>query len=219
MEILQIQKDETTEWLKNLHYAKRLPASISYAFGIYENKILKGIITYGSPSGRELAQMICGDDFMHEVLELNRLVLLDNKKNQASFLIANGMKLLPKPKIVVTYADTNMNHHGFVYQACNFIYTGLSKPRAKFFAPNGTEIAERTLSEWQGFNTRQETLKKYNIRVERQEGKHRYVYFVTTKTMKKERMKHFKLDNLPYPKGDNQVYDVDYKPNVQGLLF
>lgn len=219
MNVMQIQKDETYEWFKNVHYAKRVPATISYAFGLYEDKVLKGCVSYGSPSGRELAQMICGEDYVHEVIELNRLVLLDNKKNQASFLIANSMKMLPKPTIVVTYADSNMNHHGYTYQACNFIYTGLSKPRAKFFSPSGEEIAERTLSEWQGHNTRQETLKKYNIRVERQEGKHRYVYFCTTKTMKKERLKHFKLENLPYPKGDNKDYEVGYKPNVQGLLF
>ena len=104
-----------------------------------------------------------GEDYVHEVMELNRLVLLDNKKNQASFLIGNSMKMLPKPTIVVTYADSNMNHHGYTYQACNFIYTGLSKPRAKFFSPSGEEIAERTLSEWQGHNTRQETLKKYQL--------------------------------------------------------
>ena len=34
-----------------------------------------------------------------------------------------------------------------------------------------------------------------------------------------EGLKHLKLENLPYPKGDNKDYEVGYKPKVQGLLF
>jgi hypothetical protein len=66
-----------------------------------------------------VARGICGKEQESIVVELNRLCLLDNDKNQASFLVANSMKLLPKPTIVISYADTGQGHVGYVYQACN----------------------------------------------------------------------------------------------------
>ena len=30
--------------------------------------------------------------------------------------------------VIVSYADTSMNHHGYIYQSTNWIYTGLSVP-------------------------------------------------------------------------------------------
>ena len=38
-------------------------------------------------------------------------------------------KLLPKPKIVISFADTEQQHKGIVYQACSFTYHGLSAKR------------------------------------------------------------------------------------------
>jgi hypothetical protein len=68
----------------------------------------------------------------HLVLELNRLVLKYNKKNEASMLVGKSIKLLPKPKIIISYADISQNHIGYIYQATNFIYTGLSAKRKEW---------------------------------------------------------------------------------------
>jgi len=34
--------------------------------------------------------------------------------------------------VVVSYADTSQNHHGYIYQATNWIYTGLSAKRPDY---------------------------------------------------------------------------------------
>ena len=78
---------------------------------------------------RFLCKGIAGEKNKHLVIELNRLVLKNNKKNEASRLIGASFKLLPKPKIIVSYADTQQNHLGVVYQATNFLFTGTTKPR------------------------------------------------------------------------------------------
>ena len=44
-------------------------------------------------------------------------------------LVGRSLRLLPKPSVVVSYADTAQGHVGYVYQAANFIYTGLSAKR------------------------------------------------------------------------------------------
>ena len=126
--ITPISYDETKPFILNIHYAKRMP-SISYAYGLFKNNKLIGIVSYGSPSSPSLCSGIAGKKYKHLVLELNRLVLKENRKNQASILIGASFKLLPKPKIIVSYADTAQDHLGVVYQATNFMFTGTSKPR------------------------------------------------------------------------------------------
>ena len=128
MKVLQIKPEETYPWLLKKHYAKRVP-QIMFAFGLYDDADLVGVVTYGIPASPSLCMGICGKEYSDKVLELNRLCLEDNYKNQASFLVANSIKLLPKPTIVVSYADTAQGHVGYVYQATNFLYTGLSANR------------------------------------------------------------------------------------------
>ena len=121
MIVLPIKNEEAYPWLLKKHYAKRLPMII-YAFGLYENSELIGVCTYGLPASPTLCTGICGKEFSSNVIELNRLCLQNNLKNQASFLVANSIKLLPKPSIVVSFADASQGHVGYVYQATNFIY-------------------------------------------------------------------------------------------------
>ena len=128
MKVLPIKPFESYPWLLNKHYAKRIP-QIMFAFGLYEENSMVGVITYGIPASPPLCMGICGKEYSDKVLELNRVCLMDNTKNQASFLVANSIKLLPKISIIVSYADTEHGHVGYVYQATNFLYTGLSADR------------------------------------------------------------------------------------------
>lgn len=221
-EVRKIERKDTLDWLINIHYAKRIP-TIIHSFGLFINNELKGVITYGNPPGSNVCNCICGDNFRKEVLELNRLVLIENKKNYASFLVGNSLKLLPKPSLIISYADINFNHHGFIYQATNFIYTGKAKGREKFIDENNKDIPERTLTaQYKKINMpRSEYLIKNNITLTKQLPKHRYVYINANKKDKKLRKKEFKLPIKPYPKGDNKNYtwDYDLQTNNQGLLF
>jgi len=140
------------DWLLNKHYAKRL-CSISYSFGLYVDNILNGVITFGMPPSSTLSQSICGDIFKNNVLELNRLVLNDNlDKNTLSYFVSNSIKKLPNNKIIVSFADANMNHNGYIYQATNFIYTGLSSNTTKLIDKFGEEFHFRNIGHYQKNN-------------------------------------------------------------------
>ena len=41
--------------------------------------------------------------------------------------VSKCLKLLPRPMIIVSYSDTRQGHNGYIYQATNWIYTGLPK--------------------------------------------------------------------------------------------
>ena len=184
-EIRQIPSSETKHWILNIHYAKRMP-SISFAYGLYRHDEMVGMVSYGTPASPSLCKGICGEEHKSDVIELNRLVLKDNLPNEASFLVSKSLKLLPKPKVVVSYADTAQDHAGIIYQATNFLFTGTTKKR--------TDMAGKD-----GKHSRHHLGDRTN-RINRS-AKHRYVYFIGTKKEKKVLRNALRYDiNNEYPK-------------------
>jgi len=215
--VLPIKNEESYPWLLNKHYAKRIP-QIMFAFGLYEDNQLVGVCTYGIPASPSLCMGICGKEYSDKVLELNRVCLMDNTKNQASFLVANSIKLLPKPTIVVSYADTGKGHVGYVYQATNFLYTGLSANRVDWTVKGLEHKHSKTLSDGMTLESIKEKYGDDFYYTERSR-KHRYIYFHGDKRQKKLMNQLLKYAIEPYPKGDSQTYDSGDKVETQGLLF
>lgn len=183
----------------NVHYAKRKP-SITHAFGLFENGNLVGVVTYGTPASSTLLKGVCGNEWADNVLELNRLVLLNNKKNEASKLVANSLRLLPKPKIIVSYADTKQQHVGIVYQATNFIYTGLS---SKFFDPVVKGLEHQHHATYAHGLSNKQLIDKYgaeNVYFIERSRKHRYIKFIGSKKDREQMMRSLRYPVLPYPK-------------------
>ena len=94
----QITRADAKPWILNKHYAKRMP-SVSFAYGLFDNDDLVGVVTYGSPASPSLCKGVCGEEFRSRVIELNRLVI---ERGMPSCLIGQSLKKLPKPKIVVS---------------------------------------------------------------------------------------------------------------------
>ena len=203
MKVLPINSFEVEPWLLEKHYAKRM-CPISYAFGLYENTQLVGVVTYGVPASPFLCMGVCGEEHKDIVLELNRLCLNDGIKNGASFLVGKSLQMLPKPTIVVSYADTSMNHIGYIYQASNFIFTGTTK--------------ERTDMAGEGGKHSRHNLGISENRINRS-AKHRYIYFVGNKHQKKLLMNKLNYSIEAYPKGDSQRYNSGKSVKTQQLLF
>jgi hypothetical protein len=217
MIVLPIKNEETYPWLLKKHYAKRIP-QIMYAFGLYEDSVLLGVVTYGIPASPSLCMGICGKEWSDKVLELNRLCLQDNNKNQSSFLVANSIKLLPKPTIVVSYADQAQGHVGYVYQATNFLYTGISAKRVDWTVKGFEHKHSKTLSDGMTLESIKEKYKDDFYYTERSR-KHRYILFHGDKKQKKTMRNLLKYDVLPYPKGDTKQYDSGGVVESQQLLF
>ena len=179
---------------------------------------LVGVITYGIPASPALCMGICGKEYSDKVLELNRICLMDNTKNQASFLVANSIKLLPKPTIVVSYADMAQGHVGYVYQATNFIYTGLSANRVDWTVKGLEHKHSKTISDGMTLESIKEKYGDDFYYTERSR-KHRYIYFHGNKIQKKMLKSKLMYKIESYPKGDSQRYDSGGKVLTQSLLF
>lgn len=193
--VCKIAFQDTKPFILDIHYAKRMPV-IKYSFGLFEETKLVGVITYGKPASPSLCKGIMGEEYSHLVIELNRLVLLNNKRNEASILISKSFKLLPKPLIIVSYADTEQNHLGIVYQATNFLYTGLSDKRKEWRIKN-SKLHSKTVCETYSLEERKRNKDKFEL-IDRPR-KHRYIYFLGNKTEKKYFKRNIKYKIQSYP--------------------
>ena len=209
------------EWLLYKHYARRMPP-IEYSFGLFDlNGTMQGIVTYGTPVSSTLRNLWQNK---YKLIELNRLCVNEGlEKNVLSYFVGISLKMLPKPFVIASYADTSKNHHGYIYQATNWIYTGLSI-KFKDVAVKGLENQHHSTIEdlVRGKENRMEALRQmFGDRlyyVERPQ-KHRYFYFLGNKKQVKDMFKMLPYELQPYPKGENKRYDASYIPSTQKTLF
>ena len=205
--VKRIKSQETYDWLLNKHYAKRIP-SICYAFGLYRDSILVGILTVGKPASPNLCDGICGKEYSYAVYELNRLCVNEGlDKNALSYFVGRALTFFRTGFIIVSYADEGQNHHGYIYQATNWIYTGKTKERTDIGSEDGTHSRhyDKDID--------------YKLNRKKRTAKHRYVYFAGRKKLTKKYRLALKYPVLPYPKGDNKRYDASYSPDTQIILF
>jgi hypothetical protein len=221
MTVIPIKPFEASPWLLERHYAKRL-CPISYAFGIYDELELIGVVTYGVPSSSTLRSGLCGKNWSNNVLELNRLCCI-NKKNVASMLVGRSLRLLPKPSIIVSYADINQGHVGYVYQATNFLYTGLSEKRTDWRIKGMEHLHGQTIADMsRGQENRVEWMRKKfgdDFYLQERPRKHRYVYFIGSKKQIKDMNDCLQYKVKPYPKGESLRYNIKGKVKTQDVLF
>lgn len=210
MKVLPISSSQCKDYILNVHYAKRLPP-IEVAFGLYIENVLKGCCTFSTPASRF--------SLNPQPFELNRLVISEGLPNNSlSKFVSSSLKQFPKkPAIIVSYADPNYGHNGYIYQATNWIYNGLSNGRTIFFV-NGKELHERTIYDKYG-TASVEKLRDMGLSVETKRSlpKHRYFYILGSKSFKKQ-IKN-EIESYPYPKGDNKRYSQQEPKSSQIILF
>lgn len=184
------------------HYLHRsAPAMFSY--GLFDDMMLMvGCIIYGKPASPSLCRGVCGPEESDHVVELTRLWIADlTPKNAESFLIGQSMRQLPGDlDIVVSYAEVAAGHVGMVYQATNWIYTGLSDAHVEWRLDGDSSKHSRHLFDEHGGVDGAKAF--YGDRLERHERgrKHRYVMFRGSKYRKRELMTKLRYPVRDYPK-------------------
>jgi hypothetical protein len=189
----QITYKESIEFLLPKHYSGRKP-SITHSFGYYELGVLKAVCTFGKPASNSLCVGVCGKEYSSNVYELNRLCVDGEIKIQLSSFVGWCLKQLKKYNlIIVSYADTQMNHNGYIYQATNWIYTGITKSRTDKYVEGGKHSRHYD-------NSKQKGLRKFRS------SKHRYIYFSCSKKYRKKFIKSLNYTIEEYPKEENSRY-------------
>jgi hypothetical protein len=212
-----ITTEDCKPWLLKRHYLKRM-TSISFAYGLFNGTEMVGVCSFGNAIPLTMKKSICGEENMDIVYELNRLCTLDSlERNANSFFLARAFELLPKPLIIVSYADKSIGHNGYIYQATNFFFTGESHTQLDWKLKGKEHLHSRTLMDEFAFEEdRVNKLKeKYGDQLYqvKRPPKHRYVLFLGNKKQKKKLFDCKMFEVKEYPKGENKRYDTS-KPIV-----
>ena len=155
--IEEIKPTDCYDWLLKKHYAKR-KTPINKAFGLVMGDYITGVCTFAIPASRF--------EFSKQPYELNRLVVNEGLgKNILSKFVSICLNGFGEAAIIVSYADENYGHHGYIYQSTNWIYTGRSSAEKRIYV-NGNllEFSHQTNNEF-FFELNQEDRRIDSIRI------------------------------------------------------
>ena len=136
---------------------------------------------------------------------LSRLWLSDElPPNSESRVIGIAIRALRRNtslKFLLSYADPTQGHVGTIYQATNWLYTGVSQAMPLYDLGDGVARHSRSLAH--AFGTH--SLKHFrsrgvSVKTVKQSGKHRYVYFLDA-TWRKRLL----APVFPYPKAEEVI--------------
>ena len=215
LEFKVVDKVVARDFTKKYHYTRKASQSI-LNFGAYYNGELKNLIVYRYPTGRLMAQQVMEGGSNENTLELIRMVSLEPKpKNMESYCIHHSFKHLkenmPNIKIIISYADNSVGHHGYCYQASGFTYYGQSRPTKEWYL-DGARYHEKNFNMQYGSSSVKKMKEMFGDRlvVKSNKGtKSRYYYILAQdKREKKEILKNIKVESKSFPKGDNSRYNL-----------
>jgi hypothetical protein len=118
----------------NWHYSKCLPVGKLVKVGAWEEGKFIGVVIFGRGANNNMLKPFGLEQ--DNGCELVRIALTKHV-TPVSKIMAFAIRFLKKSQaglqLIVSYADPEQGHHGGIYQACNWIYTGPSDKAVKVF--------------------------------------------------------------------------------------
>jgi hypothetical protein len=152
---------------ENWHYSGCLPAGKLVKVGAWEGGKFIGVVLFGRGANYN---MVKGYNLTQDQgCELVRVALTRHDAPVSrimAFAVAFLKRQSPVLRLIVSYADPEQKHHGGIYQACNWIYRGLSAPAIKVWY-NGKWSHKKTVDD--------AGVPQANLPKKRVSGKHTYL--------------------------------------------
>ena len=188
------------------HYLHSLPGGTCLSFGVFIGGSLLGAMTFGV--GPTNAYSLVEDAKPDDCLTLTRLWLSDalphNSESRVLGIVLRSLKRHTSIKFLVSYADPAQGHLGIIYQANNWLYTGLSEAMPLYDVGDGKLRHSRSLSHGYGTHSVQHFARHgIKVKLAPQSAKHRYVYLLNRNWQQRLR-----VPQLPNP--NKEVIDEGY---------
>lgn len=126
--------DAATFAVTRWHYSRVMPTGKLVKYGVWEDDQFVGAVLFGRGASPHLGTALNLD--ATEVCELVRVALTNSHQSPTTMIVARAMNLLaasnPGLRLVVSFADPKEGHHGGIYQAGNWTYTGMSDPVTEY---------------------------------------------------------------------------------------
>lgn len=176
--------------IREWYYRDTMPIGKLLKIGVWEDGQFSGVLIFGLGASDALGRRWGLGTF--ECCELVRIALKPDHKSQISRVIKVALIMLrrhsPGVRAVVSFADPAF-HHGGVYQAGGWIYTGTTAPDRQYRDKDGNIHHSRNVKE-RGWDRTiggaiVKTVKPSECEVIRIPGKHRYVMGLDEQTRAK----------------------------------
>lgn len=136
-----IDSKSANNFVKKWHYSGKIVNNSQLHFGCFYNEKLYGVLSYGPSLNKNGMINLVKNTGWSEFIELNRMAFDDClPKNSESYCISQSIKLIkkycPQIKWIVSFADATQCGHGTIYQASNFLLTGLKQCKDSYILPN-----------------------------------------------------------------------------------
>jgi hypothetical protein len=193
-----------THW----HYSRSMPTPPVLKIGAWENGNFIGVVLFSRGANKNLGSFAGLTNL--EVCELTR-VALDKHLSPVTQVVSSAIKFLkdksPGIRLIVSYADTNQNHVGIIYQAGNWFYSGITPDSWLYKDKNGRVWHQRQVSK-SGIKPQYGEL-RYVAKIDDcekipQTGKHRYLY-----PLDRAMRKQIAVLAKPYPKRESCGQSVE----------
>ena len=203
LNIAPISQIDAKEILISNHYLHSFPGGTKLSFGVYLDARLLGALTFGV--GPYLGYKLVKDASPDDVVTLTRLWLSDDlPRNSESRVLGFVLRSLRKEtslKFVLAYSDPAAGHLGTIYQATNWLYTGLSSATPLYDIGDGIPHHSRSLAHQLGSHSiRYLTSQGIAVKTVPQMAKHRYIYFLDDSWRTR-----LLVPVLPYPKKEGDA--------------
>ena len=165
------------------HYSKCLPAGKLFKVGAWEDGRYIGVVIFSRGANNRLGNPYNLEQT--ECVELTRIALREHRHFVSEIMMQAIKKLKemnPGLRLIVSFADTEQGHVGGIYQATNWIYTGMSAPADEYII-NGKRIHGRQVRSLKSTNKiyKNKTTKEFafhldkNFKTIKGSSKHRYL--------------------------------------------
>lgn len=194
---------EVGDFLEHHHYLGRPPHHAKYYFKLVANNTIVGAAAFAGLR----VPAVTNNLFSIEVdaksgLDVSRFACIDEcGKNTESFFLSkcmDGIKQIDRDiKFLVTYAQPELGHQGYVYQATNWIYVSdVAGAKVKYYL-DGKPTTRAHMKNIHPNMGRTEWKQIYDDRIEYRKlpSKHKYI-FILDASLKK----HLSIPYIPYPK-------------------
>jgi len=199
-------KQLVKKFIEENHYSHKIPQAIKYRFGFYYKSELCGVAIFSVPANMYSITSIFKNEPQNIGIELSRVFTKDYlPKNFESYCLSRCFKHIKNNStydVIISYADPNFGHIGYLYQALNGIYLGQTQPEVRYIY-NGKLITRRGLGRKSNDSESKHAkriIEDGAVKV-KMLGKHKYLFFVCDNRRKKKLLKKMKVIISNYPKG------------------
>lgn len=126
---------EAATWaVEHWHYSKRMPKSKLVKIGAWEDGVFIGCVLFGNGATPHWARKYGLK--ASEGCELVRIAM-NQHQSPISRIGSIAIRLLkreyPRLRLIVSFSDPGQSHHGGIYQAMGWLYTGVSPGGTGYF--------------------------------------------------------------------------------------